>query len=408
MGLPTIRTRAFRSSLSENVKEGWIDGGSVRYISEKHHRSLARSQIRSGDVLVTKTGVYFGKSAVVDEQLGEANTIAHVGILRIAADLDPYVLSTFLNCRYGQTQLRRRGIKATRPEIKLIEFQDIQAPLVSPQFTKILRTAIQKSKVIRRDVENAVLAVSNIFLTALGLVEWAPPEPLTYTARASDAFDTGRIDAQYFRPLFADVAERLRVTGRGMELGNILTTSARGRQPQYADVGLPVVNSKHVRINRVILHDNRTATEEDAPVIIGNGDVLVNGTGVGTIGRAAAYLHAEPAIPDNHVTVLRTNTLDPVYLAAFLNSPLGQWQIERHIKGSSGQIELYPNDLAKVVVWDAPVDVQCAVRQATMDAFAQERRAKNLLDDAKRAVEIAIEDSEVAAMAYLTRAKEAV
>jgi len=89
--------------LSENVKEGWVDTGSVRYISEKHHRSLTRSRIRPGDVLVTKTGVYFGKSAVADEGLGEANTIAHVGILRIDADVDPYVMSTFLNCRYGQS-----------------------------------------------------------------------------------------------------------------------------------------------------------------------------------------------------------------------------------------------------------------------------------------------------------------
>jgi type I restriction enzyme S subunit len=393
--------------LSENVKEGWIDIGSVRYISERHHQSLAKSKIRSGDVLVTKTGVYFGKSAVVDEQLGEANTIAHVGILRLGAGHDPYVLSTFLNCRYGQTQLRRRGIKATRPEIKLVEFQDIQAPLVSLELAQSLRAIIQKSKGIRREVEKAFLTASSTLLAALGLAGWTPPEPLAYSARASDAFAAGRLDAQYFRPLFAEIAERLRLTGHGVELGSMLTTNARGRQPQYAVAGLPVVNSKHVRTNRVLLDDNRTATEEGSRVIIGYGDVLVNGTGVGTIGRAAAYLHPDRALPDNHVTVLRAEHLDPVYLALFLNSPLGQWQIERYIKGSSGQIELYPNDIAKVVVWQAPKEVQSAMRQAVMDAFAQERRAKELLVAAKRAFEIAIEDSEAAAIGYLTQVEQA-
>jgi type I restriction enzyme M protein len=86
---------------------------------------------------------------------------------------------------------------------------------------------------------------------------------------------------------------------------------------------------------------------------------------------------------------------------------LGQWQIERHIKGSSGQVELYPNDIAQIVIWDAPDDVQRAVRKSVLSAFDEERRAANLLEAAKRAVEIAIEDGEDAAMAFLDEAEGA-
>ncbi|MCD1634449.1 hypothetical protein K7H91_11770 [Martelella mediterranea] len=166
---------------------------------------------------------------------------------------------------------------------------------------------------------------------------------------------------------------------------------------------MPVINSKHVRTNRVILGENRTAVEAGSPVIIEKGDVLVNGTGVGTIGRAAAYLHDQRALPDNHVTVLRSKEVDPIYLSGFLNSPLGQLQIERHIKGSSGQIELYPTDIAKIVFWDAPDGIQTKVRDAILSAFAEERRAHELLEAAKRAVEIAIEEGEPAAFEFLDR-----
>jgi type I restriction enzyme S subunit len=162
-----------------------------------------------------------------------------------------------------------------------------------------------------------------------------------------------------------------------------------------------------VRTNRVILRDNRTAAEPGSPVIIRNGDVLLNGTGVGTIGRAAPYLHVQRALPDNHVTVLRTKQVDPVYLAVFLNSLVGRWQIERHIKGSSGQIELYPNDIARIVIWDAPDEVQQSARDAVLSAFQRERRSNKLLDAAQRAVEIAIEDGEPAAVAFLAQAEQA-
>ena len=87
-----------------------------------------------------KTGVYFGRSAVVPPGLAGTNTIAHVGVLRLKKTHDPYLVSTFLNCAYGYSQLRPRGIKATRPEIKLVEFADISVPTVSSsQICRVLR-----------------------------------------------------------------------------------------------------------------------------------------------------------------------------------------------------------------------------------------------------------------------------
>ncbi len=132
----------------------------------------------------------------------------------------------------------------------------------------------------------------------------------------------------------------------------------------------------------------------------------MNGPGVGTIGRVAAYLHECQAVPDNHVTVLRLrDELDPVYLSVFLNSIAGQLQVEQRLRGSSGQIELYPNDIAEFRVWLAPKALQQSIRKQVEQSFAQKQRAAQLLDAAKRAVEIAIEDSEAAALAYLDALK---
>jgi hypothetical protein len=191
--------------LSEDVKEGWIDVSDLRMISEAHHGTLKRSQIKSGDVLVTKTGVYFGKSAVFDGQLLEANTIAHVGILRPKGHINPYLLSTFLNGRYGQSQLRRRGIKATRPEIKLIEFQDIQFPLFSTGLANAVQHTLLHSKQIRVELDEAVRRTSELLAQEIGLADWTAPEPLTYAARLSAYGTDKRLDAQFFQPKFFEL-----------------------------------------------------------------------------------------------------------------------------------------------------------------------------------------------------------
>lgn len=216
-----------------------------------------------------------------------------------------------------------------------------------------------------------------------------------------------RFDAQFFHPKFTNIQERIEATGRSVYLSDALATNSRGRQPLYGEIGLPVINSKHVRTNRVILDsENRIGLEQGSPVVIQTGDILLNGTGVGTIGRAAPYHFSENALPDNHVTVLRTKTMNPIYLSVFLNSLLGQLQIERHTRGSSGQVEIYPADISKIIVWDAPVETQELIRDVVVSAFEKEREANVLLANAKKSVEIAIGDGEVAALKFLKTSEQ--
>lgn len=120
---------------------------------------------------------------------------------------------------------------------------------------------------------------------------------------------------------------------------------------------------------------------------------MLNGTGGGTLGRAAPYLFDEPAVPDNHVTILRSDDLDPVYLSLYLNSAAGQLQVEMFQRGTSGQLELYPFDIRKFLVWPAPESLQRELRGLHDQAAAAERESKQLLEQAKSRVEQLIEES---------------
>jgi len=243
----------------------------------------------------------------------------------------------------------------------------------------------------------------------MGLQDWSAKRALTYTANSKELFSSGRIDSQFFRPTFKVMFDRLASLGNSIPLGGILDVNRRGKQPTYSDIGTPVINSKHVRKNKVVLTGNRYAEVSENSILIEQGDVLINGTGEGTLGRAAPYLHVQSSIPDNHVTVLRSKQIDPIYLSVFLNSILGQLQIERHIKGSSGQIEIYPTDIEQIVVWIAPDKIQQSIRRSILSVFQSENLSARLLEIAKKSVEIAIEHNEIEALNYLNReAKNAV
>lgn len=268
---------------------------------------------------------------------------------------------------------------------------------------------VQESYAARAKAIQLLQDAEKALLRALSLETWQPPNPLSYTRSSTDAFSAGRFDAEHFKPKFAELISHIENTGNAARLGALLAVNDRGNQPEYAEIGLPVVNSKHIASNDVRLDaDNRVGLASAAKILIEPGDVLMNGTGVGTIGRSAPYLHAGKVIPDNHVTILRPKkaAVDPVYLSIFINSLAGQLQVEQRLHGSSGQIELYPTDIADFTVWLAPEAIQSEIRQAVESSFAAKQRATELLEAAKRAVEIAIEDSEAAALAYLKYVEE--
>ncbi|GGY30151.1 restriction endonuclease subunit S [Paludibacterium paludis] len=383
------------------------DSDSFYRISPEIAKRMEKTSLESKDVLINIVGAttdVIGRVALVPRDFPEANITQAMALIRTAGSLCvPEVLFCFLAGKFGQSQVRRLARPTGQYNLNLPEVESITIPTFSANFSDRVRLCVEAATGMRGQSRQLLQQAEQTLLHDLSLDTWTPPEALSYERSSSDAFAAGRFDAEHYQPRFAALLALIESTGNSARLGDCLLENKRGKQPDYATTGLPVVNSKHVLRNDVRLDaDNRLATFATNDLLIAFGDVLVNGTGVGTIGRTATYLHECQAVPDNHVTILRPKKdLDPIYLSIFMNSIAGQLQVDQRLRGSSGQIELYPNDIAEFRVWVAPKELQQSIRDQVEQSFVQKQRAAQLLDAAKRAVEIAIEDSEAAALTYL-------
>jgi type I restriction enzyme S subunit len=384
-----------------------VDADQCYKISHDIAKRMAKTRLLPGDVLINIVGAtneVVGRVALVPQNFPEANITQAMALIRSTdSRLQPELVFCFLASRFGQAQIRRLARPTGQFNMNLPEVESIRVPNFHQDFCNRIKQIIEASH-NQRDGSRSQLVGAELRLSqALGITGWKAPEPLSYIRQSSDAFASGRLDAQHFQPRFRALTNFITATGQGALLADWLNENKRGKQPDYVEDGLPVVNSKHVLRGEVRLDGgNRNASFANNDLLIRHGDVLINGTGVGTIGRAAPYLRVDPAIPDNHVTILRPKQgLDAVYLSVFLNSMAGQWQVEERLRGSSGQIELYPADIAQFTVWIAPPSVQIEIRRLVEKGHEQKQRANQLLDAAKRAVEIAIEDGEADALAYL-------
>lgn len=88
--------------------------------------------------------------------------------------------------------------------------------------------------------------------------------------------------------------------------------------------------------------------------LVKNGDVLLSSTGDGTLGKCCVFDLNIPAIADGHVTIIRVDSkkIDPYYLADYLRNGFGATQISRLYTGSTGLIELTPEQVDRIVVDD--------------------------------------------------------
>lgn len=135
-------------------------------------------------------------------------------------------------------------------------------------------------------------------------------------------------------------------------VAEITSTLTRGISPKYADDGLwTVLNQKCIRDHRVNLAPSRQQ-ERDVPAAkrVLFGDVLVNSTGVGTLGRVAMYLGDHPALAtDTHVTIVRPSA---DYAKAWfgLHMHARQSELEALGTGSTGQTELSRQSIAELPI----------------------------------------------------------
>lgn len=174
-------------------------------------------------------------------------------------------------------------------------------------------------------------------------------------------------------------------------LSEITSLVKRGVSPKYTEEeGYVVINQKCVRNNYVSLNESRLTTlnkkyADDRFLL--PGDVLVNSTGTGTLGRTARFKgYDSPVLVDSHVTIVRPNeSVNSTFLAYAL--ALIENVIESLAKGATNQTELSPKALGELEVPLPPLPTQqkiASILSAYDDLIENNLKRIALLEKAAR------------------------
>lgn len=387
--------------LSECVKLGYLDLTKARFITEQKHQELKRSALHPGDVIVTKTGVNFGISAVIPEGLGECNTIAHVGKITLKEGINPYLVSSFLNSRYGYYQMRRRGLKATRPEMKLVEMKDILIPVFhSGQLSEMVKKTIEKGYDILNLATKGYNDAVEYLEGEIGIDPKLISKDSVSIMSFSESFGgTGRFDAEYYQKKNYDVLDMLNAKGTIGTLCHIYDkTFTPSDYEEYKYIELANIGQSGE------IEDVESVLGENLPTrarrLVKKGNVIVSSIEGSLESCAIITDEYDNAICSTGFYVIDSDLYNSETLLALLKSKPIQMLLKR---GCSGTIltNITKDEFLNIPLPEVDEDVQKKVKDRVSMAYALREKSKELFESAKKAIEIAIENDETTAVKWL-------
>ncbi len=231
-----------------------------------------------------------------------------------------------------------------------------------------------------------------------------------------DSFGTtGRLDAEYYQKKYEVVVEKIK-SQKYDTLQNIvsITKSLEPGSNYYSDdeTGLPFMrvadytkfglSEPNKKLTFDFIKDNQDKIEELKPK---KGSILFSKDGsVGTAYHLREDFEGVTSSAILNLKVKNDKEVIPEYLTLALNSELVQMQAERDAGGSI-ILHWRIGEIQNVVVPIIDYKKQQEIALLIEDSFSLKKQSEHLLEVAKRAVEIAIEENETVAMGYIQKNK---
>lgn len=155
-----------------------------------------------------------------------------------------------------------------------------------------------------------------------------------------------------------------------VRLNDICVYLQRGKSPKYSDIKkIPVIAQKcnqweGFQLEKAQFIDPDTLEKYADERLLQDKDILINSTGLGTVGRNQIYPASENpygiAVADSHVTVVRlnSNAILPEYFFHYWRNPSVQLVIEDQTSGSTKQKELALATIQSYIVPVPPLEEQ--------------------------------------------------
>lgn len=393
---------------AENIKPNYIEENDFKTISIEQDERNKRSRLRQNDILIYSVGVFAGYAALSEPHLFPANIPRSVAIIRLKNydELVPEYVCVFINSKYGQFQTKRLQAGNAQPMLALEKISKLRIVCLNIEFQKIIKKIYSKSYELRRYTADLYRQSLFILNKELNIINWIPEHKLWSVKNYSDVKDANRLDAEYFQPKYDEIIEKINKYPNGW---NTIGNQFKQNKKSF----LIDINSeyKYVEIGSINIANGEISPENiqgknlpaNAKINLQQGDILISK--VRTYRGAVAIVKSTDFVGSGAFTVLHEKidskiNKETLYVY-FKLKPI----LDLTLKYNTGSS--YPTitdeDILNMPIPIFQQEIQNSVKNNIQQAQKIQSQSKQLLEIAKRGVEIAIEQDEDIATSWINQ-----
>jgi len=410
-GSVEIQETGVKYLTAENIKKGYVDVTNIRYVSNDVNKRNARASVNVGDILISIKGT-LGEVAVAEKWLLPANMNRDVAIfkpLNIGVPNSEYI-ALFLMSYYGSLQSLRCGSGGVQQMLTLERLRKFLIPVFSNSLFDDVSAFYKESQDLKIKAHKAYTQAETLLLQEIGLQNFEPSkEPVNIKSFKESFYREGRIDSEYYLIKYEQLREKLKSYKFGYKtLGGICNTF-RGnfvseefynlengiKYIRGADISSNQMSSdKLMTLSNGFKHSNELLTEK--------GDIVI--ALIGSVGTASLITaDYSKSIISNNLGLIRLydKQFNPIYIHLFLtHKKIGQLLFKQK-EMRTAQPKISDKDIVDFPIPIIDYNKQEQIVALVEESFKLKAESERLLEVAKKAVEIAIEENEENALRFI-------
>lgn len=399
---PENQVQEIRYLQAKDIKNHFIEDNNPVFISKKYFDKNKRSQITEENVILSIMGSV-GDIAITPKGFIPSLANRAVAIISNIKIINPYYLFAFMCSKYGLSQIERNKNGGVQERINLDVLSKVEIPVLE-NLQSLIGKIVTSSHQKRKQSKQKYAEAENLLLVTLGLEDFQPSSEAVNVKSFKESFlATGRLDAEYYQPKYEDYFTA------------VVNKKHTFIKDEYIQVK-EIVDRDLEEYNYIEIGDINVSDGMSTPHKVSLEDLPANGKlkaqkGDLLISKVRPYRGAVSIIDNNYenlvvsgaFTVLRNNALSSYnneVLKVLLRSTIYKdWLLQFNVGTSYPVIK--DEDVLNLPIPYIDDILQLQIATLIQESFALKAESEKLLEVAKRAVEIAIEENEEVAMDYI-------
>ncbi|WP_159243393.1 restriction endonuclease subunit S [Tenacibaculum maritimum] len=382
----------------------FINTSNLFHVSNDEWIRYPKGRIKKGEILIEVKGK-IDKVSIVPEDFPERTLVTgSLFKLSVNGDISKHVLLCYLICKYGVAFKDRFKTNLLISYISKPDLYRIPVPNFSASFQQKIDEIF---KVIFKSKEKAskiYQQAETVLLQEIGLQDFKANTEAVNVKSFSESFAiSGRLDAEYYQKKYDDYIRLVKSYSKGFDgLSEVCNLKGANYKPEDESL------YKYIELSNIGVTGDVTgctkAYGKDLPSRarrkVNTGDVVVSSIEGSLQSCAIVTEQYNDALCSTGFYVINSDKINSETLLVLFKSELMQNILKQNCSGTI-LTAVNKNEFVNIPIPIIDFTKQKQIAELIEESFKLKKESENLLEVAKVAVEVAIEQNETKALQYI-------